>query len=99
MKDFARHRGVPALAVQHHHAHVAAVLAEHRVDAPVIALALDGVSLTIGKTGKISVTVYLIPHTLKMTTLGSRRTGDEVNVEFDMIGKYIANMVEKKQIS
>jgi hydrogenase maturation protein HypF len=41
--DFARQRGVPAFAVQHQHAHVAAVLAEHQVDAPVIALALDGI--------------------------------------------------------
>jgi hydrogenase maturation protein HypF len=43
--DFARQRGVPALAVAHHHAHVASVLAEHRIDAPVVALALDGVGL------------------------------------------------------
>jgi hydrogenase maturation protein HypF len=43
--DLARQRGVPALAVQHHHAHVASVLAEHRIDTPVIALALDGIGL------------------------------------------------------
>lgn len=43
--DFARQRGVPALAVQHHHAHVASVLAEHQVDTPVIALALDGIGI------------------------------------------------------
>ncbi len=52
-------------------------------------VAIDGVSLTIGKVARESFEVYVIPHTLKETTLGSKRSGDMVNVEFDIIGKYV----------
>jgi riboflavin synthase len=55
-------------------------------------VAIDGVSLTVGETLKGALSVYIIPHTLKETTLGSKKTGSGVNIEFDIIGKYIAKL-------
>lgn len=57
-------------------------------------IALDGVSLTIAEMQGLSIQVALIPHTLQVTTLGSKKAGDSVNVEVDMIGKYVVNLLE-----
>ena len=57
-------------------------------------VALDGISLTVGETARGSFKVYIIPHTLKVTNLSSRRSGDKVNIEFDIIGKYLSRFRE-----
>jgi riboflavin synthase len=56
---------------------------------PVGAIAIDGISLTIARLEGHRVTVSIIPHTWTSTMLQHRRTGDPVNVEVDMIGKYV----------
>ncbi len=58
------------------------------------AVTIDGVSLTIIQPQSGSFSVALVPHTLSHTTLGSLTKGDKVNLEFDMIGKYIVNILE-----
>ncbi|MBF0571296.1 MAG: riboflavin synthase [Candidatus Omnitrophica bacterium] len=60
--------------------------------APKASVTVDGISLTIGKTGKDYFEVYLIPHTLKVTTLGGKKTGDCVNIETDILAKYLFNL-------
>lgn len=52
-------------------------------------IAVDGVSLTLVGVEGDRVSVSLIPHTLKMTTLGMKRIGDRVNIETDILGKYV----------
>ena len=50
---------------------------------------VDGVSLTVGKVQKSYFSVHLIPFTLKVTTLGFKNVGDKVNIETDILAKYI----------
>ena len=52
-------------------------------------VAVDGISLTINRCEKESFEVSIIPHTAKVTTLGIRQPGDPVNIETDIIGKYV----------
>ncbi len=56
-------------------------------------IALDGISLTIARlTGNLAA-VSIIPHTASITTFGNRRRGDEVNMEVDMVGRYVASLL------
>ena len=56
-------------------------------------ITIDGISLTVAAVGRDSFQVSTIPHTLAVTTLGLRREGDIVNLENDIIGKYIEKFV------
>ena len=52
-------------------------------------VAVDGISLTVNTVGRDNFSVSIIPHTAEMTTLRSKTVGDAVNIETDMIGKYV----------
>ena len=56
-------------------------------------IAVDGISLTIAALADTEFTVSIIPHTLQQTTLGGKAVGDVVNLETDLIGKYIENLL------
>lgn len=57
---------------------------------------LDGVSLTVADVGADWFTVSLIPTTLRETTLGDREVGDLVNLEVDMLARYVERMLEQR---
>jgi riboflavin synthase len=59
-------------------------------------IALDGVSLTIAETTADSFAVWLIPHTLAVTNLGSKRVGDGLNIEFDLLGKHVEKLMAQR---
>ncbi|HEX6491268.1 MAG TPA: riboflavin synthase [Gaiellaceae bacterium] len=58
-------------------------------------VAVDGVSLTIAELSGGSFAVALVPHTLAVTTLGRLAPGDEVNLEVDLLAKYVERLVER----
>jgi riboflavin synthase len=59
-------------------------------------IAVDGVSLTVSAVGPDWFEVGLIPETLRATTLGNRRPGDPVNLEVDVLAKYVARLMETR---
>jgi riboflavin synthase len=59
-------------------------------------LSIEGISLTVAKIEGTQVTAAIIPHTVTATNLKSLRAGDEVNLEVDMIAKYVEKMMEER---
>ena len=59
-------------------------------------ISIEGISLTIAKLAKNRCTVAIIPHTVEMTNLGSLKPGDPVNLEADVIAKYVEKMMTRE---
>lgn len=59
-------------------------------------IAIDGVSLTVNSCNETSFSVAIIPHTLEITTIGRLKNGDKVNLEVDLIGKYVEKLLLAK---
>jgi len=56
-------------------------------------IAVDGISLTVADVDKSGFSIAMIPHTAKLTTLGYKTAGDSVNLESDIIGKYVERLL------
>ncbi|SNZ06819.1 riboflavin synthase alpha chain [Persephonella hydrogeniphila] len=62
-------------------------------------IAIDGISLTINEVYGNEISINIIPHTIQNTNLKNRKTGEAVNIEFDILGKYVKRMLSKNKIS
>lgn len=61
-------------------------------------IAVNGVSLTVAELLPESFSVWIIPHTKAQTNLGATRVGDLVNLEFDLIAKYVERMLDRRTV-
>ena len=66
-----------------------------RFVAPKGSICVNGVSLTVNKVDGRRFDVNIIPHTIKVTTLGELKTGDDVNIEIDVIARYLERLMTK----
>jgi riboflavin synthase len=62
-------------------------------------IAVDGISLTVASCDSTGFTTAVIPHTLEATTLNTKRAGDRVNLEADILGKYVEKMLGRLNAS
>jgi riboflavin synthase len=60
-------------------------------------VALDGTSLTVNAVSDNRFTINIIPHTLEVTTWGQKRAGDRLNMEVDLIARYVARLSGQKR--
>lgn len=65
-----------------------------RFIAPKGSITVDGISLTVGEVERGRFLLHLIPHTVENTTLRERRAGDEVNLEADVLARYVVNALD-----
>lgn len=61
-------------------------------------IAIDGMSLTIAEAGEDTLSVWIIPHTLEVTNLSQKKAGDSVNLEFDLLAKYVERMMATRKV-
>jgi len=66
---------------------------------PVGSIAVDGISLTVAELTDTFFSVAIIPHTFSVTVLNKKSTGEKVNLEFDVLGKYVLRNFEAKKES
>jgi riboflavin synthase len=62
-------------------------------------ICLDGISLTAAEVTDRSVVCWIIPHTYSATHLHEKTTGDRLNVEYDMLGKYVKQLLQSQQMN
>jgi riboflavin synthase len=55
-------------------------------------ITVDGISLTVAEVDESGFAIWLIPHTMRMTNLHTKRVGDSVNLEYDLIAKYVEKL-------
>ena len=60
-------------------------------------ITVDGISLTINDVTQYGFTIAVIPHTAKVTTLGLKQVNDPVNLEADLIGKYVERLLQERR--
>jgi riboflavin synthase len=59
-------------------------------------MAVDGISLTVAGVKKANFRIWIIPHTYEITALRDRKVGDAVNLEADLLGKYVEKFLPRR---